>query len=252
MIEDFLTDLDTKGRTPETVLRYRKSLERFYEGLPGDKRITRGTLDAWQANMLAQGLAPRTVNTRVSAANSLLEYCDRRELQARAQITPDEIVQPELTRAEYLRILAAARMLGRQRVYLMVKVFAILGLLVHDLPLLTVQAVREGRVMLGKHPVHIPFCLQKELIEYAAAEHIQDGPVFVNTNGRPLMRSYVTTCIRALSRDARVPEEKCNPRCLKRLCQMTQDNIRENLELMFEQNYERLLEGEQMTIGWDL
>lgn len=251
LIEAFLNSLLEKGRTPDTVQSYRKNLEQFYNGLTGEKRITPGRLDEWKLEMQKQGLAPRTINMRISVMNSLAEYCGRRELQASTHVLPADSIQPELTRSEYLRLLSTARLLEKQRIYLMIKVFGTLGLSVQELCLLTVQAVGRGQVLLGKQVVRIPLCLQRELTDYIRQENIRSGPVFVTAGGTPLMRSYISASIRALSSEARVPAEKCNPRCLKKLCHTTRDSVRENLELLFEQTYDRLLEREEQSIGWN-
>ena len=61
----------------------------------------------------------------------------------------------------------------------------------------------------------------------------------------------MTDSIKQLCRDARVPEEKANPRCLKRLWQSTQDGIRAQIDLLVEQACDRLMETEQFAVGWD-
>ena len=48
-------------------------------------------------------------------------------------------------------------------------------------------------------------------------------------NGRPMYRTAVFDAIQRLSRDACVPEEKCNPRCLRRLWQATRADLAENV-----------------------
>ena len=45
----------------------------------------------------------------ISAVNGLLEFLDRRDLQLIGQLDTGEEIQPELTRAEYLRLLKAAK-----------------------------------------------------------------------------------------------------------------------------------------------
>ena len=40
-------------------------------------------------------------------------------------------------------------------------------------------------------------------------------------------------------------------RCLKRLWQATQDSVRAQLDILVEQACARLLETEQLSIGWD-
>ena len=70
-------------------------------------------------------------------------------------------------------------------------------------------------------------------------------------DGRPVSRSNVTGAIQALCPDARVEKEKGNPRCLKKLYQTTQAGIQADLALLMEQAYDRILEMEQLTIGWN-
>lgn len=51
-------------------------------------------------------------------------------------------------------------------------------------------------------------------------------------------------------REAGVPEEKGNPRCLRNLCRATQDNLYANLEQQLLQVYDMLLQAEQESTGW--
>lgn len=251
LIEEFLRGLSGRGRAGDTLELYRRSLRRLYADLGADQQIRRGTLDSWQAGMLAQGLAPRTVNLHIAAANSLLEHCGRRELKASRPVLPDDTAQPELSRAEYLRLLSAARQLGRQRAYLLVKVFGSAGLSVQELPLLTAEAARQGVLWAGGRPVRLPGCLQTELQSYAAQAGVYSGPLFVSASGAPLSRRLVTAAVHGLAGPARVPQEKCNPRCLKKLCQATQERVRGDLARLFELAYDQVLEAEQLTVGWE-
>ncbi len=251
LIEEFLEDLGRRGRTPGTVATYRRRIESIYDALPEDKRIARGTLAVVQDRMLEQGTAPSTANLAISAVNSLLEYSGRREFQLRRTLDECNDVQPELTRTEYLRILSAARALEKERTYLLVKVFATLGLFVNELNLLTLETVKLGRLdLLPERVVPIPDCLREELLAYAQRIGVLRGPIFITRRGKVLNRSNVTVEIQRLARDARVEPEKCNPRCLRKLYQETQAEIHENLETLAMQTYNRLLEKEQLTIGW--
>ena len=93
-----------------------------------------------------------------------------------------------------------------------------------------------------------PFtCRQEELLEYCKDKR---GPVFVNAQGKAMTRTAITVGIKRLARDARVDEEKCNPLCLRKLYQSTQENIMSGLRLMAQREHERLLEREQLQIGW--
>lgn len=249
LIDVFLMELEKKGRTGDTVTIYRRNLSKLYGLLPAGKRIGRGTLEDLRETLLETGCAPGTANSYIAAANSLLEYCGRRDLQL-GPLKQTAGLQPELTRNEYLRLLSTARALGRERAYLLVKVFVSTGLMLRDLPRLTVDAADAGKLVLSTAVIHIPEGLREELLDYAKREGVVSGPLFVTRTGRPLARAGVNAAIQALCRDARVPEEKANPRCLKKLYQATQASIRANVSLLVEQVNGRLLETEQLAIGW--
>ena len=247
----YLDSLAARGRRRV----YRPKLEAFYHFLPEDKRVAADTLELWRAALLREGYSPGTANTHVSAANGLLAYLGRRDLQLIGQLDTEEEIQPELSRTEYLRLLATARNLGRERTYLMVKVFALTGIRVSELNRVTVRAVEEGRVLTAcdgrAQYVLIPACLQKEWAVYLRRVGITAGPVFVTRSGRPMRRTQVSGEIRTLCRDARVDGDKSNPRCLRRLYQVTQERIRDSVQILAEQAHERMLEEEQLTVGWE-
>ena len=251
----YLDGLGARGRRRETIQVYRPKLEAFYHFLPEDKRVAADTLELWRAALLREGYSPGTANTHVSAANGLLAYLGRRDLQLIGQLDTEEEIQPELSRTEYLRLLATARNLGRERTYLMVKVFALTGIRVSELNRVTVRAVEEGRVLTAcdgrAQYVLIPACLRKELTVYLRRVGITAGPVFVTRSGRPMRRTQVSGEIRTLCRDARVDGDKSNPRCLRRLYQVTQERIRDSVQILAEQAHERMLEEEQLTVGWE-
>lgn len=255
-VDAYLNDLQTRGRTPETIRTYRRNLLLLFEALPKSGRLDHRTLIRWRDAMLKQGYTPRTVNVRLASANGFLDYLGLRDYQLPMQLKPaEDDIQPELTRNEYLRLLSVARTLDKGRTYFMVKVFAILGLTVHDLPKLTAEAVEKGvfttSANRSRQIIHIPNCLQAELLGYLQREGIRSGPVFCTRNGKPICRAAVTACIQQLSRDARVAPEKCNPRCLRKLCQSTRAGVQQSISLLVEQALDRMLEQEQITIGWE-
>lgn len=248
----YLADLGARGRNPGTVSSYRKKLELLYRALP-DGRIGRDTLCQWREQLLDGGYSPSTVNASVSAANSFLEWLGRREFQLSGRLETGEEEQPELTRAEYLRLLQTARHLGRERTYLLVKLFASTGLSLQLLPEVTAEAAASGRLPgpEGEGPVRLPDCLRGELLDYARRQGISSGPIFVTRSGRPCGRTNITVSIRGLCRDAQVPPEKGNPRCLRKLYYTTRAEIEATVAQLVEQTHARLLEAEQAAVGWD-
>ena len=255
-IDGFIQHMLNSGFKPGTVKQYQYCLNRFYEDLVEDKTVYEGSIDSWRDKMLAKGFAPRTINTSISAVNRLLGYLGRRDLQTTERAKTQDSEVPELSRAEYLRMLSTAKSLGKEKAYLLTKVFASMVLPVQELKLLTVEAVKKGFVELpalgGKvDKLSVPTGLQQELLSYARRNNITGGPIFQTRDGKPMWRTNVTFVIGNLCEEARVPVEKGNPRCLRQLYQQTMAGIEENIARLVKQEYSRLLDCEQAYIGWD-
>ena len=248
-IDGFIQHMLNSGFKLGTVKQYQYCLNHFYEDLAEDKTVYANSIDSWRNKMLAEGFAPRTINR-------LLGYLGRRDLQTTERAKTQEPELPELSRAEYLRMLSTAKNLGKEKAYLLTKVFASMVLPVQELKLLTVEAVRKGFVELpafsGKvEELPVPTGLQQELLSYARRNNITGGPIFQTREGKPMWRTNVTFVIGNLCEEARVPVEKGNPRCLRQLYQQTMAGIEENIARLAKQEYSRLLDCEQAYIGWD-
>ena len=254
-ISQYLESLRQKGRVIGSIQKYQRDLTALYCYLPKEKQIGVNTLREWRAALLDQGYAVRTVNTSVIEANGFLRWLGAWEYQLEEQVELQNDVQPELTRNEYIRLLSTARMLGKERAYLLVKVFACMGLTLGELPQLTKEVLDRNQLAVSvqgvRKIVSIPDCLRRELLAYAQRENLTNGPLFVTRTGRPLNRTSVAAAIQALSHDARVQPEKCNVRCLRKLYLAAQKDLRENMTLLMEQTYNRMLETEQLLVGWE-
>ena len=254
-IEQFLDACQSRGRVEGTLQWYRRGLNRLYQALPEDKFIRQGALERWREELVEMEYTPGTVNMFLSIANSYLDFVGHRECQLASQLKPKSSLQPELTREEYVQLLRTAKALDKERLYLLVKLFASTGLSVQELPNVTVEAVQKGEIVHFPHKVEqrvrIPECLRKELSGYIRRNGYTSGPIFQNKDGGPLNRTYVSIAIRRLCVEARIPEEKGNPRCLKRLYQNTRSDIENNVAQLVEQALDRVLEQEQSAIGWE-
>lgn len=250
-MEGYLDALRKAGKQEETVKTYARHLKRLYDFLPEDKRMDRGTLFQWRACMMEQGYAVRTINVSISAANGLMEYLGRRELQLMDQIKQPREPQPELTKTEYLRLLQKARASEDEQTYLLIKFFASTGLSVQELPRLTVEAAEAGEVLTEAGVKHLPASLQGELCSFARRNSRASGPLFANREGAPLTRTYVNYLIQRTGQQAYVPEEKCSPTCLRRLYQQSREAIAARFEPLVDKALEQQMEAEQSFIGWE-
>ena len=254
LINEFLDVMTKAGRAENTLDVYRRCLNRLYEYLPDEKNIRTGTINAWTCSLAEFGdYTDSSIEIYCTSANMFLDWCGRADLRGNTDSCEKKKkgIQPELTRKEYHRLLNVAKQADNEAVYLMVKAFGLLGNAVSELSSLTVESVKKGRVRFPRSGVcYIPSAFRKELLEYVGRVGCFHGPVFVSKNGMPLDRSNIWRYIRNLSMDAQVDENKCTPRCLAGMCRQTKAGIRQNVMLLEEQMYERLLEEEQDTLGW--
>lgn len=254
-IEQFLSTQKKEGCTEVTIKTYRTSMNRLYAFLPENKQITQDTLSQWEAHMSAQGYSARTIYTRLAIANSFLAFLGRRNWQRRdISRKYDEPDLPELTREEYLLLLQEAKRQENIQLYLLVKVFACMGLSIQSLDKLTREAVNEGTLQIDHklctQALEIPPLLRRELLDYAMREGIRSGPVFVNRNGRSINRQILTVKISKLGEAAGLEPGKSNPRTLKRLYQTTLAGYQRQADAWVRKSWLALLEGEETTAGW--
>ena len=255
-IDNYLEHLRSAGRVQGTLDSYRRKIGRLYQTLPeGDKAIRRDTLPWWRKKLAEEGCSAAGINQFVIVVNGYLGYMDARDLQMTDRLESADEPQLELTRSEYLRLLSAARSLDREQAYLLVKVFGNSDLLVQELPRLTVEAARAGMISISrrcsKEIIHFPDSVCRELLDYAERQGIQSGPIFLTRAGKFIDRTYAAQSIRRLCPTAQVPEEKGSPRCLRKMYQATREGIERNVALLVERAQDRLLEEEQLTVGWE-
>ena len=256
-IQDYLDSLTNKGRVPATREQYGRVLELFYEALPADKVVTLRAIATWRDQLLEQGYARGTINSRLSVVNNFLEFLGHRELQLKDFFRREEAVHtPDMTRTEYLRLLQVARSMGREMIYLIVKLIVLTGIRDQDIRQVRVEMVSEGYVTTtvnGKtERRRIPHSLQRELLDYAQREGLTEGVLFLGKNRQNAVhRSYVAYLLQRLCESAQVPVEKGNIRCLRKLYQATWEEIRSNMDLLLEEAYERRMEQEQGYVAWE-
>lgn len=259
LIRDFIETLRKKNRGKNSLDSYQRILLSIYDWLPEDKTVD-GTTGAKRRKWLLEekGFSHRTVNTQMSALNSFFRYLGHREWQMDEFVRITGDVQPELSRTEYMRLLSAARQMGNEKTYLLIKTMGGAGVRVQEISQVTAEAVRQGSVRLDSHNglrlrmMFIPKVLQKELMEYIKKEQIESGPVFLTRDRKPLSRTTINHYISAVSGEARVDPEKATPRCLWKMYQNVQDGIEENIHVLIRQAYEEMMEKEQMSIGWNV
>lgn len=252
-VDAYLEALEARGRRAATTSVYAAKLRLLLSYLAGEQ-LGEGTLLEWRSYLLEEGYSPRTVNSYLSAANGLVGFLGRRDLQLTGQLESGATKHREPSRSNYLRLLSFVRGRGDMRDYLLIKSIALLGLSVSELSLLTVEAVRAGGVRLPGPPdtsVAVPDVLAREIMDYAARQGLEEGPVFLGRTGSPLSRTSVAARLRAAAMGAGLPPDACGPGALASLRRKALVDIEASLSSFVTQSYDRILDVEQALVGWN-
>ena len=252
-IEEFIRAQKEKGLKKNTVTSYRTNLFRIYRRLPeGKKQLEAGTIRQLTTALKEQGLSEQSLNSFLMVSNLFLDYYGRRDFQDTKYYPRPPTETLPLTRSEYQRLLLAARQKNEEREYLMVKSFAVIGLKQNELSQVTAEAVEAGIVTVEQGQIHIPQSFRKELLDYMKKQKIISGPLFINKSGTPYQRQTISKFLSALCDEAHVERSRGTSRNLRMLCDNTMTDLRNNLEQLIQQAYDRIIDMEQLTVAWDM
>lgn len=221
LLHSFSRYLQREEKSEATRAKYLRDVYRLQQYL-GDCPVTRERVSAWKESLAAQGYTVRSINSMLASVNSLLsllgwQECRVKNFRLQRQIYCAE--DKELTKAEYLRLLNAAR--SNPQLMLALQTICATGIRVSELRCFTVEAVRRGEVCItckGKtRTILIPGKLQSKLLAYAQRERISSGTVFVSKNGKPWNRSCIWRKMKALCHAAQVKTSKVFPHNLRKL-----------------------------------
>ena len=139
--------------------------------------------------------------------------------------------EKELTKAEYLRLLEAAK--KNKRLHLILQTICGTGIRISELKYFTVEAVRKGEIVVRCkskiRTILIPSKLKKLLINYTKQQKIKSGAIFVSRNGNPLDRSNIWTQMKRLCEKAKVNPSKVFPHNLRKLFARTFYSIEKDI-----------------------
>ncbi len=206
--------------TLEKYLRDVRALQRWLDGRP----VAQDSLAGWKAWLLQKGYAPATVNSMLAAVNTFLRCMGWTEFRVKFLKIQRRLFREhrrELTRAEYARLLDAARQQGRERLALLMETICATGIRVSELRYITLAAVRLGRAEIalkGKlRTILLPAKLCRKLQAYARKHAIASGELFLTARGKPLGRRQIWGEMKGLCPLAGVEKSKVFPHNLRHL-----------------------------------
>lgn len=233
-IERFKHFLIEEEKSSATLEKYIRDITAFFVWTTEGK-LDKMTVLRYKEQLIAS-YAPTSVNSILSSLNSFFDYNEWHGLKVKMLKIQRRIFaerNKELTKAEYERLLVAAKRKKNERLYYLMQTICSSGIRVSELSAITIEAVKAHRATInckGKMRVVIlPKELCKMLTEYARGQKITSGPVFITKTGKPLDRSTIWKMMKALCESAGVNKEKVFPHNLRHLFARTYYSIQKDI-----------------------
>lgn len=196
---------------------------RFFRAwLDGDEVDKSMVLD--YKKKLCEKYVPRSVNSILSSLNAFFVFMEWHDLKVRTLKIQRQIFaykEKELTKAEYERLLTAAKNQCNERLYYLMQTIGSMGLRISELKYVTCESVNTGKAIInckGKiRQVFLPKQPCKMLKAYVKQQKIKSGSVFITKSGKPLDRSTVWKMLKNLCESANVARSKVFPHNFRHL-----------------------------------
>ncbi len=220
-IKEFAAFLCREEKSTATQEKYLRDVQAFYAYANG-KEITKELVVAWKKHLIENDYAVRSINSMLAGINSLLDFsglsnCKVKSIRTQRQTYCAE--DKELTKAEYLRLLAASK--KNEQLNLVLQTICGTGIRVSELRYFTVEAIRCGEVTVDcknkTRTILVPGKLKNILLNYARRQGITTGTIFVTRTGKPLDRSNIWSAMKKLCEAAGVKPSKVFPHNLRKL-----------------------------------
>lgn len=222
-IQAFARHLQLEEKSAATIEKYLRDVRAFACWL-GGREISKERNAAWKAHLVEQGYAPASINAKLSALNSLLEFLGRRDCRVKFLKVQRRLFRDagrELTKAEYQSLLDTAYRLGRDRLGLLVEAIGATGIRVSEVRYLTVEAARQGKAEIslkGKvRVILLPGKLCRKLLKFAQKQKTASGAIFRTKSGKELGRRQIWAEMKRLCQYAGVEPGKVFPHNLRHL-----------------------------------
>ncbi len=221
-IKKFARALRKEEKAKATVEKYVVSLRRLMEYLKG-KPVTKERLLTYR-DKLKKDCAAQTVNGAISAINHYLDLAHMSDLKLKLLKVQRRIFLPmekELTQAEYERLKAAAKQIGKERLALIMETIAGTGIRVGEVAYITVEAAKAGKAEIdlkGKiRTIPLTGKLCRKLQRYAKENGITTGAIFRTKTGAPVSRAQIWAEMKSVCAKAGVKASKVFPHNLRHL-----------------------------------
>lgn len=133
LIKSFRLYLYEEERSENTIEKYLRDIRLFWQ-YAGKKDLQKSDVLEYKRN-LCENYSPRSVNSMLSSLNAFFVFMDWHELKVKTLKMQKQIFankEKELTKAEYERLLTAAKNKKNERLYYLIQTIGSTGLRVSE------------------------------------------------------------------------------------------------------------------------
>jgi integrase/recombinase XerD len=226
-IDSYRDHLVREEHSPETIKKYVRDVQAFFEFLPADKTVSKEAVMAYKQR-LGERYRISSANSMLAALRSFLQFIGRGECRVklfRMQRSTFRDRAKELSRQEYARLIKAAQLRHGDRLALLIQTICSTGIRVSEHRFITVESLKAGNAQITNkgrtRTIVLPKELCRRLLQYCGKRGICTGPVFLSRGGRPMNRSNIWAQMKQLCGAAGVAPEKVFPHNLRHLFALT-------------------------------
>ena len=230
--DEFIKDLESKGRTESTIIAYSKDIEQLLnffskEGMDSLEDISIESLEKYKQNLQDNNYTPKSVSRKINSTRTFFRY-----LLDKGKITDnpsEKLSHPKfktkpprvLTEMEYRALRDVSRV--DVRLYSIVEILLQTGIRIGELASLTLDDIRQskdGRIdflyikAAGSHPARkVPLnrSAKDAINDYLKVRpETDDDTLFITKNGRPLLVRNIRTAIDKAFEKAQIKNAKVN------------------------------------------
>ncbi len=229
---EFVTDLQSKGRSESTVIAYSKDIEQLLnffskEGFAHLEDVKAEELEKYKQNLQDNNYTPKSISRKINSTRTFFRYLlDKSYISDNPS---EKLAHPKfetkpprvLTEMEYRALRDVSRV--DVRLYSIVEILLQTGIRIGELAALSVEDLRQskdGKIdflyikAAGSHPsrkVPLNKSAKKAIEEYLQVRpETEDETLFVTKNGRPLLVRNIRTAIDKAFEKAGIKNAKVN------------------------------------------
>ena len=149
-INKFKEYLTNEEKSKATIEKYIRDLTTFAAWL-GKTELSKAKMLEYK-EYLIEVYAPASVNSVISSLNSFFDYIGQYALKVKTLKIQRQIFarkDKELTKAEYERLLSAAKSKGNRKLYLLMQTICACGIRVSELRYISIESLQKGQAVIN-------------------------------------------------------------------------------------------------------